>query len=112
MFKPRSFKLTAEQIVQLLPAPMGSGIASDHITVEGRSVGYMYREETDNNIDSGWRFLSGDESQEYLDDADNLAIYDLNTIANYDPSIIPHFKSPVGTQLERIPSTAQFRRAD
>ena len=97
MFKPRHFKLSAEQIVQLLPGSMGSGIASDHITVEGRPVGFMYCEEPDNKIDSGWRFLSGEESQNYLDNADNLAICDLNTIADYDPGIIPHLESPVGT---------------
>jgi hypothetical protein len=34
-------------------------------------------------------FLSGLESQEYLDEPGNSALYNVNTIANYDPTIIP-----------------------
>ena len=30
-------------------------IASDRIMVEGRKVGYMYREHADRKEDSGWR---------------------------------------------------------
>jgi hypothetical protein len=49
----------------------------------------MYREKPDNDVDSGWRFLSGHESQEYMNAAESHAIYDINTIANYDPEVIP-----------------------
>jgi len=67
----------------------GACVATDMITVEGHRVGFMYREKADDAVDSGWRFLSGHESQEYMDDAENHAVYDINTIANYDPEIIP-----------------------
>ena len=70
----------------------------------------MYREEPDNNIDSGWSFFSGTESQEYLDDSANTSLYDVNTVANYDPAIIPYLDSAVGTQLERVSGTNQFRK--
>jgi hypothetical protein len=38
-----------------------------------------------------WRvaLFSGDESQAYTDDPGKWALYDVNTIANYDPTIIP-----------------------
>ena len=36
----------------------------------------MYRETPDNPHDSGWRFLSGTESQEYMDQSENFAMYD------------------------------------
>jgi hypothetical protein len=110
MFKPRKFKLRAEDFVDLLHRSMGSGIASDHVTVEGQRVGWMYREKPDGEVDSGWRFFSGSESQEYADNADNFAIYDLNTIANYDRAIIPHLESEFGTRLERVEGTNQFQR--
>jgi hypothetical protein len=111
MFKLRKFKIAAEEIIPLLNRSMGAAYASDHITVDGRPVGFMYREEPDNDVDSGWRFLSGDESQDYIDNTDNLAIYDLNTIANYDPTIIPFLDFAIGTELERVPGTNQFRIA-
>jgi len=82
------------------------------ITVEGRQVGFMYRERPDNDVDSGWRFLSGHESQEYLDDAESGAIYDINTIANYDPEIIPFLESAIGSAFERDPTSGQFQAVE
>jgi hypothetical protein len=29
----------------------------------------MYRELPDNNVDSGWRFFSAEDTQEYVDDS-------------------------------------------
>jgi hypothetical protein len=107
----KRLKLHAEQIVPLIPS-MGAGYASDHIMVEGRLVAFMYREEPNNDVHSGWLFLSGEESQEYADDPAHWAMYDLNTIANCDPAIIPYLRSPIGTNLERVPGTNQFRNVD
>jgi hypothetical protein len=56
----------------------------------------------------GGNFFSGIEDQDYLDNPDNAAIYDVNTIANYDRAIIPYLSLPIGTQLERIKGTDQF----
>jgi hypothetical protein len=87
--------------IRPLATGRGSCIASDLITVEGRPVCYMYREVPDKSVDSGWRFFSGDESQEYTDEASNFAMYDVNTIANYDPDIIEFLDSPPGSAFGR-----------
>jgi len=71
------------------------------ITVEGHNVSFMYREEPDHDVDSGWRFLSGLESNEYMEDSANHGIYDVNTIANYDPEVIQFLDAPVGSAFER-----------
>jgi len=107
MAADKKFKLKAEQIVKLI-APMGACIATDKITVEGELVDYMVREEPNNDIDSGWQFFSGTEDQEYIDNSENSAIYDVNTIANYDKAIIPYLHLPVGTQLERVRGSDTF----
>ena len=88
---------------QIKPVAEGYGgcFATDMITVENRRVGYMYREEPDFDADSGWRFFSGGESQDHVDDPANTSIYDVNTIANYDPDIIPFLDAPVGSTFER-----------
>ena len=99
----KQFRLTADEI-RPIATGYGSCFASDHITVEGRKVGFMYREEADNEIDSGWRFLSGHESQEYLDDPDHLSIYDVNTVANYDEGIVTHLSASVGSAFARTES--------
>lgn len=94
------FKLKPEEIRELVPA-MGYCLVSDKITVEGLPVGFMYRENPEDEGDSGWRFLSGTETQEYLDDPANSMMFEVNVVANYDPGIIPYLNLPVGTELEK-----------
>lgn len=103
----KKFALRSDQI-KPLATNRGGCIATDMITVEGCSVGYMYRHEPSNDIDSGWCFMSGRESQAYMDDAANHAIYDVNTIANYDPDIIPFLDAPTGSGFERQGRSGRF----
>src|SRR5262245_23614141 len=94
--------------VRSLAEDRGYCIASDMITVKGRKVGFMYREEADNDSDSGWRFMSGRESQAYMDEATNFALYTLNMIANYDPDIVPLLDAPAGSAYERQGRSGHF----
>jgi hypothetical protein len=102
----KTFHLTADQI-KPVAVGYGSCFATDRITVQGAAVGYCYREDPDASEDSGWRFFAGDESDEYANDPSNLAIYDVNTIANYDPSITALLEAPAGSAFERD-STGKF----
>ena len=103
----KQFKLRAEQI-RPVTTVRGGCYATDHITVEGHRVGYLYRETPDDDWDTGWRFFSGLESDDYVNDPENLEIYDVNTIANYDPDIIPLLESPVGSEFGRDTRTGAF----
>jgi hypothetical protein len=96
----KRFKLPADQIRALVRGH-GGCIASDKITVAGQPVAYMIREDPARPGDSGWIFTSGTETQEYMDDAANFEVYDVNTIANYDPDIIPFLYAPPGSSFER-----------
>src|SRR5262245_46095069 len=96
----KKFRLSAEQIKPVATG-YGACFASDHITVEGHKVGFMYREVSEDEGDSGWRFLSGVESQAFLDNPENLGLYDVNTIANYDASIVPYLDAPAGSVFVR-----------
>ena len=87
---------------------MGGCIATDKITVDGLRVGFMYRETPDFETDSGWRFFSGTETQDYADDSNNLQVYEVNTIANYDKAIIPYLNLPIGSELEREENSEKF----
>lgn len=76
--------------------------ATDHITVLGKQVGWCYREEPDGDYpDSGWRFFSGEEDDDYVNDLSHTDVYDLNEICNCDPSIIPLLSAPCGTAFMR-----------
>ena len=99
----RDYHVKAEDVKSLLPDWKGADgcIATNRITVEGRKVGYCYREEPDGGWDSGWRFTAGDESDEYMDDPNNAGIYKLNTICNDDPDIISLLNTPAPCAFER-----------
>lgn len=66
-----------------------------------RKVQSMYREETTNPQDSGWRFFCGEETPEYINNPDNIAIYEIDTILKIDPSIRPCLNHFPGVALER-----------
>lgn len=81
--------------------------------VEGRrKVRFMYREQSDDPNDSGWRFFCGDEDQKYADNPDNIGIYDVNTILEIDDSILPLLDSPFGTAFEREDENALFTESE
>ena len=103
MMKLKKFKLDKSEIKKVLDWDGPSGcIATDKIVVEGFKIGYMYREVPNKNYpDSGWRFFQGEETDDYIKDIKNSGIYDLNTICNYDPSIIPLLNSPYNTAYYR-----------
>lgn len=103
----KRFKIDVRDI-QPLARGMGACYASDKITVDGEKVSWMYREEAEFEADSGWRFFSGSETQEYIDDVNNLDIFDCNTIANYDKAIIPLLNAPIGSAFERNANTGDF----
>lgn len=77
-------------------------LATDHITVLGMPVGWCYREEPDGKFpDSGWRFFSGQEDDNYVNDLEHTDAYSLNTICNYDPDILPLLSAPWGSAFAR-----------
>jgi hypothetical protein len=102
-------KLKPENLKDLVP-PMGYCIVSNTIAVDGLKVGFMYREEPDDNNDSGWRFLSGKESQLYADNPKNSQQLEVNVVANLDAAIIPYLTLPFGTDMERKEGSDDFRK--
>jgi hypothetical protein len=104
----KKFKLSPGEIVKLIP-PMGRCMATDRITVEGSQIGYMYREAPRDERDSGWNFFAGDEPEEYLV-PENIAIYDVNTLANYDKDIIPYLATDAPCAFEKVKGSKAYKR--
>lgn len=111
MNKKKTFKIRPEQIIRLVHS-IGTCIATDKITIEGMQVGYMYREYPLDDMDSGWRFIAGVEDEDYMNHPDNLEVFDVNVIANYDHAIINYINLPFETKLQRIPGKDEFRMMD
>jgi len=84
-------------------------VLATKMLVEGRrKVRYMYHEEATNPQDSGWRFFCGDEDDKYVNDPDNIAIYDIKTILEIDKNILPYLNCSTGIALERENANATF----
>lgn len=103
----KRFHIPKEQIKELVP-PMGGCFITDRVTVDGLMIGYMYREEPGRPEDSGWRFFSGDERQDYIDDLTHTGVYAVNTAANYDPDIIPYLETQAPSAFEKV--EGKYRR--
>lgn len=76
--------------------------ATDGIMVRGEKVDFCFREQPmpgDENWDSGWRFFT--EAESTADAPRDYGFYDLNTVCNYDPELLPLLDSPYGTSFER-----------
>ena len=97
----KEYKLKSEEIIKLIELK-GGCIASNKITIDGLQIGYMYRENSSNESDSGWRFFAGNEDEVYTNNSDNFGIFDLNTICNYDRTIMPYLESEIGSSFEKI----------
>ncbi|MFC5476288.1 immunity protein Imm33 domain-containing protein [Paraherbaspirillum soli] len=81
---------------------------TNRILKDGLKIGYLYREEPDNEQDSGWRILAGDESDEYMDDAKNIAFVSLGAVLSRDDSILTLLDSAIGAAFERSSDSAEF----
>ncbi|MDR1483698.1 MAG: DUF2185 domain-containing protein [Planctomycetaceae bacterium] len=99
----KKYRFTDDQI-EAVVLNCGSCYASDMITVEGFKVGFLYRQEAEFEGDSGWRFLTGFETDQYLDNINNFTKFDVNWIANCDPDIVPYLDKPVGSAFGRDPA--------
>lgn len=58
------------------------------VLYDGAKVGYLYKEEPDYDDDSGWRFLAGDETDEYMDSGDNSAYVSVGAVLREDDSFV------------------------
>jgi len=82
------------------------------VLYDGQLVGYLYREEPDEEDDSGWRLTANDESDEYMEDSKNIAYVSLGAVLRTDASFLELLESPVGSAFFRNGGTGRFEAAD
>ena len=82
------------------------------VLYDGEPVGYLYREEPDNDEDSGWRIMCGDESEKYMDSPDNISFVSLGAVLREDDRIVDLLEEPIGSAFEFDSETESFVRVD
>ena len=88
--------MKSEPMMAITTRRVGCSV-SKMILVAGHPVGFLYREKPRDDRDSGWYFMAGPESAEYMADPANHAVYDLDSISGDDPEIIPLLDAPIGS---------------
>ena len=70
--------------------------------LEGRSkAGYLYREKSDQDDDSGWRITVGDETEEYMNESKNISYVSLGAVLRQDDSFVNLLDAPEGSSFRR-----------
>lgn len=85
---------------QALAVALDRCIATKTVTEQGEPVGFLYREAAVFEHDSGWRFFSGDETDEYTDNPDNFVVCSMSDITRNNPDIVPLLTRPEGSAWE------------
>jgi hypothetical protein len=81
---------------------------TNRILQDGAKAGYLYREEPEQEDDSGWRILAGDESSEYMDESGNARYVSLGAVLKCDDSIIHLLDAAPGAAFGRNAETMEF----
>ena len=81
---------------------LGASIVSNNILENKANIKWILREDSVNELDNGWRFLSEIDTEEYLSNAENMSICDWSTIVEIEPAVLSIFNMPIGTELTMI----------
>ncbi len=81
---------------------------SHRILLDGEPVWFLYREAPDDEHDSGWRFTAGDESDDYMADADNISFVSLSALLSKDDSVLHLLDEPEGSAFRRDEASGRF----
>lgn len=77
---------------------------------ESKEIGYCYREWSDIKIDSGWRFMLGDEDEDFAENPDNILTMDLKDVVAWKPELHPILATRANCDFEWNEATNQFEK--
>lgn len=86
--------------------PLGACIVTKSL-LEGTSrLKWMFRE--NNGIGTGWVALGDTDTQEYINQAENLTVVDFSSLMEIEPAVRNIFYMPIGADLEFISDERYF----
>ncbi len=83
------------------PEPEKGCIISKNI-LSGSALRWAVRENPNNALDSGWFFISEDDTDEFFDDPRNCCVAHLDVVAKIEPAIVLLRDCPIGTDVVLI----------
>ena len=79
-----------------------TAIISKKVREGGWKIGYGIRFEPTGEGDSGWCFSVGDESEDYINDPENLELWAINSVLMYDPALSEFITAPFDSAIVRV----------
>ena len=79
-----------------------TAIVSKKVREEGWKIGYGMRDKPTREEDSGWYFCAGNETDDYINDPNNLELWRVASVLMYDPALNELITSPYGTAIIRV----------
>lgn len=80
---------------------------TSRVLYENHKVHYLYREEPMEKDpergyeDTGWRIMAGDESDDYMDNSENIHLVSIGAVLTRDDSFIDILDAPIGSAFEK-----------
>jgi hypothetical protein len=90
-------------------------MATQKVLYENAQIKWFYREESMGEVragifDTGWRFMAGDETDEYLENPDNLHLVSLGALLNKDDSFVDLLDAPEGSAFGWDDNLKKYRQ--
>ena len=61
---------------------------------------WIFREESVNPVDNGWRALGDTDTEEYINVPENNLVVDFDRLVEIEPAVLAIYDMPVGTDME------------
>ncbi|MEZ3421758.1 MAG: DUF2185 domain-containing protein [Eubacterium sp.] len=78
---------------------MGGCVVSNNLLNSKGSLKWCFREMPINSIDTGWRFLSDADTDEYLSNPANSSVCSIENMIQIEPAILSILDLPVNSDL-------------
>ena len=100
LFSKKRQEKTEEKQKEMKEYIKGAGgtIVSKSILSGTSRLKWLFRENSE--YGNGWIAFGDTDTQEYVNNADNMQVVDFNTLANIEPAVVNVFYMPVGSDLE------------
>lgn len=78
---------------------MGGCVISNNI-INGKGIlKWCVKDTPIDNVDTGWRFFSDIDTEEYLNNSSNMSAYSFDKLVDIEPAILFIYDMPIGTDL-------------
>lgn len=77
----------------------GACLVSRNIYEKKGRLYWCVREESQREIDNGWRFLSDIDTEEYLNEVKNWCILPYEAVIEIEPAVLIIYDMPIGTDI-------------